>query len=79
MLEVKLVGVNTCHRYKMMRDLIHEESADAGIEIALVEETEVQGILKYGSVNLPMLVIDGTRIAQGNPPSRQALRRYLRK
>ncbi len=78
MLEVKLVGANTCRRYRLMRKLVLEETARAGVEITLSEENEVDQILKYRTVNLPMLVIGDTRIAQGNPPSRQALRKCLK-
>jgi hypothetical protein len=78
MLQLKLVGVDTCRRYRRMRELVLTEAERAGIEIALVEETEVEEILKYGTVNLPLLLIGDTRIGQGNPPSRQALRKYLK-
>ncbi len=78
MLEVKLVGAETCRRYRLMRELVLEEAARARIQIALVEETEVEGILKYRTVNLPMLFIGGERVAQGNPPSRDYVQRLLR-
>ncbi len=78
MLEVKLVGAEICRRYQLMRDLVLDEATRAGVEIELVEETEAEGILKYGTVNLPMLFIGGEKIAQGNPPSRNKVRELLR-
>ncbi len=78
MLEVKLVGTEACRRYRRMRELVLEEARRAGIAVALLEETEVEGILKYRTVNLPLLFIDGRQVAQGNPPSRQELQRHLR-
>ncbi len=78
MLEVKLVGADTCHRYRLMRELVLEEAARARVQIALVEETEVEGILKYQTVNLPMLFIGGKKVAQGNPPSRSRVGKLLR-
>ncbi len=78
MLEVKLVGADTCHRYRLMRELVLEEAARARVQIALVEETEVEGILKYQTVNLPMLFIGGKKVAQGNPPSRGRVGKLLR-
>lgn len=77
MLEVKLVGAETCHRYKLMRELVLEEAAHAKIEIELVEETETEGILKYRTVNLPLLFIDGEKVAQGNPPAREKIQSRL--
>jgi hypothetical protein len=35
----------------------------AGVQIALVEESEAEGILNYRTVNLPILFIGGERIA----------------
>lgn len=77
MLEVKLVGADTCRRYKMMRELVLDEAARVGAQIELVEETEPEGILKYRTVNLPLLFIGGEKIAQGNPPSRRRVQMYL--
>ncbi len=78
MLEVRLIGPNTCHRYKTMRELVLDEAARARVAIELIEETEVEGILKYRTVNLPLLFIGGEKIAQGNPPSRQKVADFLR-
>ena len=78
MLEVKLVGADTCNRYKLMRAMVLAEAARANVEIALVEENEATGILKYGTVHLPMLFIGGQKIAQGNPPSRKQVQACLR-
>lgn len=47
MLEVKLVGANTCNRFKLMREIVLDEAARVGIGITLVEENEATGILKY--------------------------------
>ena len=78
MLEVRLVGPDTCRRYKLMREIVLDEAARAGIQIELVEESEAEGILKYNTVHLPMLFIGGQKIAQGNPPSRKKVQEYLR-
>ncbi len=78
MLEVKLVGADTCNRYKLMCEIVLDEAARAGVEIALVEENEATGILEYRTVNLPMLFIGGEKIAQGNPPSRKKVQEWLR-
>ena len=76
-IQVKLVGADTCRRYQLMRELVLDEAARANVEIALVEENEAVGILKYRTVNLPMLFIGGEKIAQGNPPSRKKVQQYL--
>ncbi len=77
MLEVKLVGADACHRYQRMHELVLDEAQRAGISIRLIEETEVVGILKYQTVNLPLLFIAGVKVAQGNPPGREKVRMYL--
>ncbi len=76
--QVRLVGADTCRRYRLMREIVLDEAARAQVEIELVEETEAQAILKYRTVNLPLLFLDGEKIAQGNPPSRRQVQRYLR-
>ena len=76
--KVILVGGETCHRYKLMREIVEEEAARLGVTIELIEENEVQGILKYNTVNLPLLFIGGEKIAQGNPPSRAQVEKCLR-
>ena len=43
-IEVKLVGADTCNRYKLMREIVLDEAARANVEIALVEENEATGI-----------------------------------
>ncbi len=78
MLEVKLVGADTCRRYKLMRQLVLEEAQHAGVTIHLIEETEVEGIMKYQTVNLPLLIIGTEKVAQGNPPSRAHVQKYLK-
>ena len=78
MLEVKLVGADTCNRYKRMREIVLDEAARANVEIELVEENEAMGILKYRTVNLPLLFVGGQKIAQGNPPSRKKMQELLR-
>ncbi len=78
MLRVTLVGANTCHRYKLMREIVTEEASRLGVPIELIEETEVEGILKYQTVNLPLLLIGTQKIAQGNPPSRDKVQKYLK-
>jgi hypothetical protein len=75
--EVILVGSETCHRYQRMREMLLEESARLGLQIKLVEENEVQGILKYSTVNLPLLFIGGEMTAQVNPSSRARVQQYL--
>ena len=77
MLEVKLVGADTCRRYQLMREIVLDEAARASVAIELIEETEAEGILKYRTVNLPLLFIGGEKIAQGNPPSRKKVQKYL--
>ncbi len=79
MLDVRLVGAETCRRYKLMREIVTEEAALLGIPIQLTEETEVEGILKYGTVNLPLLFIGSDKIAQGNAPSRDKVQKSLRR
>ncbi len=77
MLEVKLVGADTSHRYQRMRELVLAEAKRAGVSIQLTEETEAMGILQYQTVNLPVLFIGGVKVAQGNPPTPEQVRRCL--
>ena len=78
MLEVKFVGPDTCRRYELMREIVLDEATRAGVQIELVEESEAEGILKYRTVNLPMLFIGGEKIAQRNPPARKKIQEHLR-
>ena len=78
-MQVKLVGAETCHRYQLMREIVLDEAARASVPIQLVEETEAEGILKYRTVNLPLLFIGGEQIAQGNPPSRKKVQQHLQR
>jgi len=77
MLQVRLVGPETCRRYKLMRELVLAEAARANVAIELVEESETEGILKYNTVNLPILFVGGEKIAQGNPPARDKVQKHL--
>jgi hypothetical protein len=79
MVEVILVGAETCHRYQRMREIVRGAAARLGIPVHLSEENEVQGILKYNTVNLPLLFIGGELIAQMNPPSQNRLETALRR
>ena len=79
MVEILLVGGETCHRYQRMLEFVVNEAARLGIAIELKEENEVQGILKYNTVNLPLLFVGGEKIAQVNLPSRDRLQTALQK
>lgn len=79
MVQIKLVGADTCRRYQLMREIVLDEAARAGVPVQLVEETEAEGILEYRTVNLPMLFIGDEKVAQGNPPSRKQVQQHLRR
>lgn len=76
-MQVKLVGAESCRRYKLMREMVLEEASRLDVAIELVEETDAEGILKYRTVNLPLLFIGGEKVAQGNPPSHMKLKERL--
>ncbi len=77
--QVTLVGANTCRRYQLMREIVLDEAARANVQIELVEENEAEGILKYRTVNMPVLFIGGEKIAQGNPPTRKRVQQHLQR
>ncbi len=60
-----------------MRELELTEAARGGVPVQLIEETEAEGVLKYHTLNLPLLFIGGEQIAAGNPPSREKVQNHL--
>ncbi len=62
----------------MMRELVLTEAARAGMSVELVEETEAEGILRYRTLNLPLLFIGEEQVAAVNLPSRKKVQEHLR-
>jgi hypothetical protein len=77
MLEVRLADAETCRRYRLMRELVLTEAARTGVPVRLIEEPEAEGILKYHTLNLPLLFIGREQIAAGNPPPREKVQNHL--
>jgi hypothetical protein len=65
LLEVKLVGADNCWRYELMREIVTEEDARIGAPSQLIEETEVEGIMNYQMLNLPLLILGEGKSRRG--------------
>jgi len=60
----------------MMRELVLTEAARVGMSVEFIEETEAEGILKYRTLNLPLLFIGEEQVAAVNLPSQEGAGKF---
>lgn len=68
MVTVKLLGAPTCRRYQKMRVVVLSVADRLGLQVNLVEVSELEALTNFNPLSLPRLYIDGALVATQNPP-----------
>ncbi len=77
MISLRLLGSPTCHRYQRMRQVVLDEAQRLGVAIRLEEINEAGRLASVNPLHLPQLRLGGEIVARGNPPSADAVARWL--
>ncbi|MCU0836037.1 MAG: thioredoxin family protein [Chromatiaceae bacterium] len=76
MKHIKVLG-SGCANCKRTLALIEEAAKAKGIEVALEKVEDIAGIMSYGVMSTPGVVIDGAVVHAGGVPDRQKIEAWL--
>jgi small redox-active disulfide protein 2 len=69
---IKVLGTG-CANCKKTKAVVAEAIAETGADATLEEVTDIQGIMGYGVMNTPGIVIDEKVVSSGRVPSKQEM------
>jgi small redox-active disulfide protein 2 len=75
-MDIKVLGTG-CANCKNTLALIEQVAHDKGVAISLSKVEELQGIMGYGVMSTPGVVIDGKVVHAGGVPSRDKVTQWL--
>jgi small redox-active disulfide protein 2 len=76
-LNVKILGTG-CPNCKRLEALVREVAAQEHLQPAIEKVTDFPGIMAYGIMQTPGLVVDGQVKASGRIPARSEITAWLR-
>lgn len=76
MKDIKVLGPG-CKRCQAAEDMVKEEAALLGVEVAVEKVTDYAAIAGYGIVSTPGIVIDGKVVHAGGLPKAEDLAKWL--
>ena len=76
MKDIKVLGTG-CANCKITVELIEEGAAEKGVGIALSKVEDLPGIMKYGVMSTPGVVVDGKVVHAGGIPDRAKIAGWL--
>lgn len=76
MKDVKVLGTG-CAKCKATIALIEEVAQDKGVEMKLEKVQDLPGIIGYGVMSTPGVVIDGKVVHAGGVPARQKVEQWF--
>ena len=77
MISLRLLGSPTCHRYQRMRQVVLDEAQRLGVDVRLEEINDAGRLARVNPLHLPQLRLGERVLARGNPPSADAVARWL--
>ncbi len=75
-MDIKVLGTG-CANCKNTLALIDQVARDKGVAITLSKVEDLQGIMGYGVMSTPGVVIDGKVVHAGGVPSRDKVTQWL--
>ena len=76
-LHATLYGAPNCRRYRRTKQRLLEAAAASGMTVVLEEISDAAQLARFNPLALPLLYVEGERLASRNPPSVEALKRLL--
>lgn len=76
MKDIKVLGTG-CANCKNTLRLIEEVAAEKGVSISLSKVEDLPGIMKYGVLSTPGVVVDGKVVHAGGVPERSKVAGWL--
>ncbi|MGE5561520.1 MAG: thioredoxin family protein [Chloroflexota bacterium] len=75
-MDIKVLGPGCANCVKLDK-LVHEATQALGIEASIEKVTDMSGIMAYGVMRTPGLVIDGKVVAYGRVPALAEIKQWL--
>ena len=77
-MEIKILGPG-CPRCKSLDQMTREIVEKHGIDATVTKVEDIMGIMKYGVMSTPALVVDGKVVVKGRVPSAEEIKQLLTK
>jgi len=75
-MDIKVLGTG-CANCKTTMKLIEDVAAEKGVTANIEKVEDIQGIMSYGVMSTPGVVIDGKVVHAGGVPSRDKIEHWL--
>ena len=75
-MDIKVLG-SGCANCKNTVALIEQAAKDKGVPVTLSKVEEMRGIMSYGVMSTPAVVVDGKVVHAGGVPSRAKVEQWL--
>lgn len=76
MKEIKVLGKG-CANCKTTVASIEQAASEANVDIRIEKVEDIQGIVSYGVMSTPAVVVDGKVVHAGGIPSREKIDQWL--
>ncbi|MDD5405115.1 MAG: thioredoxin family protein [Sulfuricella sp.] len=76
MMDIKVLGTG-CANCKATLKLIEDVAAEKGVAVRIEKVEDIQGIMSYGVMSTPGVVIDGKVVHAGGIPERKKVESWL--
>ncbi|WP_448508162.1 thioredoxin family protein [Immundisolibacter sp.] len=75
-MDIKVLGTG-CANCKATLKLIEDVAAEKGVAVRIEKVEDIQGIMSYGVMSTPGVVIDGKVVHAGGIPERKKVESWL--
>ncbi len=73
---IKVLGTG-CAKCRKLEDIVRKVVAEDGLDAEVLKVEDIDGILAYGVMATPALVVDEQVVSVGRVPSPRKVRRWL--
>ena len=77
MKKVEILGPG-CQKCKFVEEQVKKAIEELGVDAKVEEVKDTDKIVEYGVMITPAVVVDGKVKAEGNPPSKEELEKWLK-
>jgi small redox-active disulfide protein 2 len=75
-MEIKILGTG-CSKCKALEKLTREAVEQNNLDASITKVEDIMGIMKFGVMSTPALVVDGKVVIKGRVPSLEEIKQVL--
>ena len=75
-MEIKILGTG-CKKCTTLSENVVKALEEAGVEASVEKVEDIVGIMSYGVMSTPALVVDGKVVVSGRPVGAEEIKKYL--